>query len=115
MFGTTLAARVACCWRLLLVPHPLDLSSCFMFQCNPHCWCCACTAAVLKCYGLVVQSPPPVGGNRHDIGGRLQRGGGRYWQPQVLHQNSHRRSEKTPAVSTSVHVRVVCSVQGNAV
>ena len=28
MFGSTLAARVARCWQLSLVPHPLDLSSC---------------------------------------------------------------------------------------
>ena len=30
-----------------------------MFQCDSYYQCCACTAAVLKCYGLVVQPPPP--------------------------------------------------------
>ena len=33
-----------------------------MFQCDSHYRCCACTAALLKCYGLVVPSPPSPGG-----------------------------------------------------
>ena len=59
-----------------------------MFQCDSHYRCCACTAAVLKCYGLVVPPPPPQGGepsfrepppwgepSRH-LGGDYKRGGG---------------------------------------
>ena len=94
VFGTTLAARVARCWQLSLVPYPLDLSLCtfdsrlfgvvkrsftqcrwkghahrsnITFQCDSLDRCCACTAAVFKCCDLVVQSPrppPPRGGDR---------------------------------------------------
>ena len=68
MFGTALAARVARCWQLSWVPNNLDLSSCFMFQCDSHDRCCACTAAVLKWYGLVVQSLRGGGGGyRHFV------------------------------------------------
>ena len=45
-----------------------------MFQCDSHYRCCACTAAILKCYGLVVQRLG--GGGRHDTGGEITRGGG---------------------------------------
>ena len=48
-----------------------------MFQCDAHYRCSACTAAVLKGYGLVVQFPPLRGGTVTTLGGRLQeRGGG---------------------------------------
>ena len=58
-----------------------------MLQCDSHYRCCACAAAVLKCYGLVVQPPPPGGepslcdlspprgvGDRHDIGAEITKG-----------------------------------------
>ena len=37
-----------------------------MFQCDSHYRCCACIAAVVKCYSLVVQSGRRGG---HDMGG----------------------------------------------
>ena len=47
-----------------------------MVQCDSHYQCCACTAADLKCYSLVVQSPrPPWGGNLHYMGGGGLQGG----------------------------------------
>ena len=45
-----------------------------MFQCDSHYRCCACTAAILKCYGLVVQ--PLGGGTVTTLEGKLPGGGG---------------------------------------
>ena len=70
LFGVVKRSFTQCPWKAHA--HRSNI----MFQCDSHYRCCACTAEVLKRYGLVVQSPPPppIGGNRHDIGGRLQRG-----------------------------------------
>ena len=96
MFGTSLAARVVikrsfttCLWK----GHAHRSNITFHFSISSFNFrCCACTAAVLKRYGLVVQSPPPFqAGNRHfmttpppplwggtatTLGGRLQGEGG---------------------------------------
>ena len=81
-----LAARVARCWQLSYWgqgcgPYIQCLwkghtrKSNIVFQCDSHYRGCACTAAVLKCYGLVVQSIPPPGGGG---GGLSRRWGGDY-------------------------------------
>ena len=86
VLGTALAARVACCWQLSLVPHPLDLSSCAFDTrvLGTRLWTMhSCCFEVLR---LVVHPPPPPepslcdrplpswGGTVTTLGGRLQRG-----------------------------------------
>ena len=67
-FGVVKRSFTQCLWKGHM--HRSNI----MFQHDLHYQCCACTAAVLKCYGLVVQSPPPQGGGRLDIGGKITSG-----------------------------------------
>ena len=53
MFGVVKRSFTQCLWK----GH--THRSNIMFQCDLHYQCCACTTAVLKCYGVGVQSPPP--------------------------------------------------------
>ena len=55
LFGLEKRSFTQCLWKGHA--HGSDI----MFQCDAHHWRCACTAAVLKCHGLVVQPPPPPG------------------------------------------------------
>ena len=65
-----------------------------MFQCDSHHRCCACTAAVLKCYGLVVQSQPGGGGGGvTTLGGGALQGGG-----MVPGQHTRHRSHLHPCL-----------------
>ena len=89
-----------------------------MFQCNSHYQCCACTAAVLKCCGLVAHPPPPprgggnchfvtappLGGNRHDIGGGGLQGGRKVLLPYLRLLPSHALASraKTPNMQQSI-------------
>ena len=63
LFGVGQRSFTQCLWK------GQGHQSNIMFQCDSHYRCCACTAAVLKCYGLVVQSPPPKGGTVTTLGG----------------------------------------------
>ena len=60
LFGVVKGSFTQCLWKGHV--HRSGI----MFHSDSHHQCCACTAAVLKCYGLVVQSshppPPPRGG-----------------------------------------------------
>ena len=67
LFGVVKRIFTQCLWKGHL--HRNNIMS----QCDSHYRCCACTATVLKCYSLAVQSRPPTGGNRHLV---TPRGGG---------------------------------------
>ena len=69
LFGVAKRCFTQCLWKGHV--HRSNI----IFQCDSHYRCCACTAAVLKRYGLVVQySPTPRGELPRHGGGGITRG-----------------------------------------